>query len=33
LLLPHRDLKFFPETMKKLGSARLQYGRMHEKTK
>jgi uncharacterized 2Fe-2S/4Fe-4S cluster protein (DUF4445 family) len=33
LLLPHRDLNLFPETMKKLGSARLQYGRMHEKTK
>ena len=33
LLLPHRDLTFFSGTVKKLGSARLQYGRMHEKTK
>lgn len=33
LLLPHRDLGLFPETMKRLGSARLHYGRMHEKTK
>lgn len=33
LLLPHRDLNLFPETVKKLGSARLQYGRIHEKTK
>jgi uncharacterized 2Fe-2S/4Fe-4S cluster protein (DUF4445 family) len=33
LLLPHRDLNLFPETVKKLGSARLQYGKMHEKTK
>jgi len=33
LLLPHRDLSLFPRTVKKLGSARLQYGRMHEKTK
>ena len=33
LLLPHRDLNLFPETVKKLGSARLQHGRIHEKTK
>ena len=33
LLLPHRDLNLFPETVKKLGSARLQYGKIHEKTK
>jgi uncharacterized 2Fe-2S/4Fe-4S cluster protein (DUF4445 family) len=33
LLLPHRDLSLFPETVKKLGSARLHYGKIHEKTK
>jgi len=33
LLLPHRDLSLFPGTVKKLGSARLQYGKIHEKTK
>ena len=33
LLLPHRDLNLFPGTVKKLSSASLQYGRMHEKTK
>ena len=33
LLLPHRDLNLFPGTVKKLGSAHLQYGRLHEKTK
>jgi len=31
LLLPHRDLSLFPETVKRLGSARLHYGEMHLK--
>jgi uncharacterized 2Fe-2S/4Fe-4S cluster protein (DUF4445 family) len=33
LLLPHRDLSLFPRTVKRLGSARLKYGRMHERSR
>ena len=33
LLLPHRDLGLFPETVKRLGSAHLRYGEMHLKEK
>ncbi len=32
LLLPHRDLRLFPETVKKLDSSRLKYSTLHERT-
>jgi uncharacterized 2Fe-2S/4Fe-4S cluster protein (DUF4445 family) len=32
LLLPHRDLSLFPETVERLGSASMRYCRIHERT-
>jgi len=33
LLLPHRDLSLFPETVKRLDSSRLKYSTLHERKK